>query len=169
MKTPGRETAQRITWLTDMLLAHGEHALPPGLVATLRHHKTAFLAACATQPWAQPGHRTRYTELANQLAQQITTGQLKPGQRMPPASTSPPPATSTTTPPPAPSTSSTSEDTSPWKPAPTTYSHPPPADSTRICPDEDTQTLTAIETAYQLQPAAPPPSSKAPNSAGRLH
>jgi Bacterial regulatory proteins, gntR family len=80
---PVRATAQRITWMTDMLLAHGEHALPPGLTAALRHHKTAFLTACATQPWAQPAHRTRYAKLANQIAEQITSGHLKPGQRLP--------------------------------------------------------------------------------------
>jgi Bacterial regulatory proteins, gntR family len=83
VNVPSRATAQRITWMTNMLLAHGEHALPPGLTAALRHHKIVFLAACATQPWAQPSHQTRYTKLANQLAHQITSGHLKPGQRLP--------------------------------------------------------------------------------------
>jgi Bacterial regulatory proteins, gntR family len=80
---PDRETARTITWMTDMLLTRGQHTLPPGLTAALRHHKTAFLTACATQPWAQPRHRARYAKLADHIAHQITNDQWKPGQRLP--------------------------------------------------------------------------------------
>ena len=82
MNVPDRETARTITWMTDMLLSHGSHALPHGLTAALRSHKEAFLAECAVQPWAQPGHHAR---LADQLAHQITGGHWKPGQRLPSA------------------------------------------------------------------------------------
>jgi hypothetical protein len=83
MKIPDRETAERVTWMTEMLLSHGGHALPVGLRAALREYKSAFLAECASQKWARTGSATRYGRLADLIGQQITDGQWKPGQRMP--------------------------------------------------------------------------------------
>jgi hypothetical protein len=83
MKIPDRETAHRITWMTEMLISHGGHALPVGLTATLREYKSALLAACASEKWARIGHPTRYGRLADLIGQQIADGEWKPGQRMP--------------------------------------------------------------------------------------
>jgi DNA-binding GntR family transcriptional regulator len=83
MNVPDRETAQRITWMTEMLLSRGGHALPVGLTAALREYKSALLAACASEKWARPGHPARYGRLADLIAQQIADGKWKPGQRMP--------------------------------------------------------------------------------------
>jgi hypothetical protein len=82
MNVPDRETAQRITWMAEMLLSHG-HALPAGLTAALREYKSALLAACADEKWAGPGHPTRYGRLADLIGQRIAEGEWKPGQRMP--------------------------------------------------------------------------------------
>ena len=83
MNVPDLETARRITWMTEMLLSHGGHAMPVGLTAALREYKSALLAECATEKWARPGHPTRYGRLADLIAQQIADGLWKPGQRMP--------------------------------------------------------------------------------------
>lgn len=85
MKTTDRETAERATWLTEMLLSHGGHALPAGLRAALREYKSAFLAECSGQKWARTGYPTRYGRIADLIGQQVTDGQWKPGQRMPSA------------------------------------------------------------------------------------
>ena len=83
MIVPDLQTAERITWMTEMLLSHGRHALPVGLTAALREYKSALLAECAAEKWARPRHPTRYGRLADLIAQQITDGEWKPGQRMP--------------------------------------------------------------------------------------
>ena len=83
MNVPDRETAERITWMTEMLISHGGHALPVGLTAALREYKSALLAACADEKWARTGHPTRYGRLADLIGQQIADGEWKPGQRMP--------------------------------------------------------------------------------------
>jgi len=80
---PDRQTAERITWMTDMLISRGGHALPVGLTAALREYKSALLAACANEKWARTGHPTRYGRLADLIGQQIADGEWKPGQRMP--------------------------------------------------------------------------------------
>jgi hypothetical protein len=85
MKIPDRETAHRITWMTDMLLSHGGHGLPMGLVAALREYKSALLAECANEKWARAGFATRYGRLADLIGQQITDGEWKPGERVPSA------------------------------------------------------------------------------------
>jgi hypothetical protein len=85
MKVPDRETAHRITWMTEMLLCHGGHVLPAGLRAALREYKRALLAGCAGQQWARTGLATRYGKVADLIVQQITEGQWKPGHRMPSA------------------------------------------------------------------------------------
>jgi hypothetical protein len=51
MKIPDRETAERVTWMTEMLLSHGGHALPAALRAALREYKSALLAGCSGQRW----------------------------------------------------------------------------------------------------------------------
>ena len=81
MIVPDLQTAERITWMTEMLLSHGRHALPVGLTAALREYKSALLAECAAEKWARPRHPTCYGRLADLLAQQITDGEWKPGQR----------------------------------------------------------------------------------------
>ena len=83
MNVPDRETAHSITWMTEMLLSHGGHALPDGIRAALREYKFALLAACASEKWARPGLTTRYGKLADLIGQQITDGTWKPGERMP--------------------------------------------------------------------------------------
>ena len=83
MIVPDRETAERITWMIEMLISHGRHALPVGLTAALREYKSALLAACATEKWARTGHPTRYGRLADLIGQQIADGEWKTGQRMP--------------------------------------------------------------------------------------
>ena len=83
MNVPDRETAERITWTTEMLISHGGHALPVGLTAALREYKSALLAACASEKWARTGHPTRYGRLADLIEQQIAHGEWKPGQRIP--------------------------------------------------------------------------------------
>jgi hypothetical protein len=83
MNVPDRETTHRITWLTEMLISHGEHALPIGLKAALREYKSALLAECTTEKWARPGQPTRYGRLADLIGQQIADGKWKPGERMP--------------------------------------------------------------------------------------
>jgi hypothetical protein len=83
MKVPDRETAHRITWMTEMLLSHGGHTLPDGIRAALREYKPALLAACASEKWARTGLPTRYGKLADLIGQQITDGIWKPGERMP--------------------------------------------------------------------------------------
>jgi hypothetical protein len=83
MRVPDRETAADITWYTDGLLSRGGHALPAGLMAALREHKAAFLAACASQPWALPGCTARYGRLADRIEQELADGKWKPGERMP--------------------------------------------------------------------------------------
>ena len=70
MIVPDLETAERITWMTEMLLSHGRNALPVGLTAALREYKSALLAACATEEWARPGHPARYGKLADLIALQ---------------------------------------------------------------------------------------------------
>ena len=83
MIVPDLENAERITWMTEMLLSHGGHALPVGLTAALREYKSALFAGCTGEKWARPGHPTRYGRLADLIAQQIADGLWKPGQRMP--------------------------------------------------------------------------------------
>jgi hypothetical protein len=83
MKVPDRETAHRITWMTEMLLSRGGPALPVGLRAALREYKSALLAECASEQWARTGHPTRYGRLADLIGQQITDGEWKTGERMP--------------------------------------------------------------------------------------
>ena len=78
MIVPDRKTAQRITWMTEMLLSRGGHALPVGLTAALREYKSALLVACADEKWARPGHPTRYGRLADLIAQQIADGEWRP-------------------------------------------------------------------------------------------
>lgn len=85
MIIPDRETAERVTWMTEMLLAHGGHALPVGLRAALREYKSALLAGCSAQQWARIGSATRYGRVADLIGQQVADGQWKPGQRMPSA------------------------------------------------------------------------------------
>ena len=83
MIVPDRETAERITWMTEMLLSHGGHALPVGLSLALREYKSALLAECAGEKWARTGHPTRYGRLADLIGQQIADGEWKPGERIP--------------------------------------------------------------------------------------
>jgi hypothetical protein len=83
MQVPDRDTAQRVTWMTEMLLSHGQHALPVGLRAALREYKSALLAACAEADWARAGHPARYGRLADLIAQQVADGEWKTGQRLP--------------------------------------------------------------------------------------
>ena len=83
MKITERETAERVTWVTEMLLSRGGHVLPAGLRAALREYKSALLAECSGQRWARTGHATRYGRVADLIGQQIINGQWKPGQRMP--------------------------------------------------------------------------------------
>jgi DNA-binding transcriptional regulator YhcF (GntR family) len=83
MNVPDREAAHTITWMTEMQLSHGGHALPAGLSAALREYKSALLAACTSEKWARPGHPTRYGRLADLIGQQIADGERKPGERMP--------------------------------------------------------------------------------------
>ena len=83
MNVPDRETAHSITWMTEMLLSHGGHALPDGIRAALREYKFALLAACASEKWARTGHPTRYGKLADLIGQEIADGTWKPGERMP--------------------------------------------------------------------------------------
>jgi Bacterial regulatory proteins, gntR family len=83
MIVPDLETAQRITWMTEMLLSHGGHALPVGLTGALREYKSALLAECTDEKWARPGHPTRYGRLADLIGQQIADGEWKPGERIP--------------------------------------------------------------------------------------
>lgn len=83
MKVPDRDTAQRVTWVTEMLLSYGGHAMPVGLRAALREYKSALLAACAEEKWARARHPGRYGRLADLIAQQVEDGEWKPGQRMP--------------------------------------------------------------------------------------
>jgi hypothetical protein len=83
MIVPDRETAERITWMTEMLLSHGGHTLPAGLTAALREYKSALLAECATEKWARTGQPTRYGRLADLIGQQIADGEWKPGERIP--------------------------------------------------------------------------------------
>ena len=83
MIVPDLQTAERITWMTEMLLSHGGQALPVGLTAALREYKSALFAGCTGEKWARPGHPARYGRLADLIAQQITDGEWKPGQRIP--------------------------------------------------------------------------------------
>jgi hypothetical protein len=74
VRVPDRETAQIISWATEMLLSHGGHALPAGLKATLREYKSALLITCASEKWAGAGHPTRYGRLADLIGRQIAAG-----------------------------------------------------------------------------------------------
>ena len=83
MNVPDRETAERITWTTEMLISHGGHALPVGLTAALREYKSTLLAECASEKWARTGQSTRYGRLADLIGQQIADGEWMPGERIP--------------------------------------------------------------------------------------
>jgi len=83
MKVPDRKTTAEIIWYIDGLLSSGGHVLPTGLMAALREHKTAFLAASANQQWARPGCATHYGHLADLIEQELANGKWKPGERMP--------------------------------------------------------------------------------------
>ncbi len=85
MKVPDRETAHRITWMTEMLLSYGGHVLPVGLRVALRAYKPVLLAECAGEKWARKGSATRYGRVADLIGQQIAGGHWKAGQRMPSA------------------------------------------------------------------------------------
>lgn len=85
MRAPDRETARRITHMTDMLLSHGGHLLPAGLAAALREYKSALLAECSDEKWARPGNPARYGTMADLIGQQIADEKWKPGERMPSA------------------------------------------------------------------------------------
>ena len=84
-RVPDRETAHRITQMTDMLLSHGVHLLPAGLAAALREYKSALLAECSEEKWARTGNPARYGIMADLIGQQIADGTWKPGERMPSA------------------------------------------------------------------------------------
>jgi hypothetical protein len=83
MKISDRETAERVTWMTEMLLSYGGHALPVGLRAALREYKSALMVECASQRWARTGHATRYGRLADLIGQQIADGEWRTGERLP--------------------------------------------------------------------------------------
>jgi hypothetical protein len=82
MTAPSREDAEAITWQIDGLLADG-YLLPPALAATLRAYREELLRQCARQPWARPGNRASYAQLAGTLQGSITDGTWRPGDRLP--------------------------------------------------------------------------------------
>jgi hypothetical protein len=82
MITPDREAAEVVTWLIDGLIRDSD-TLPPHLTVTLRTYREELLRRCASQPWARPGNRARYSQLANTVARHIADGIWKPGDRLP--------------------------------------------------------------------------------------
>jgi len=52
-------------------------------MAALREYKSALLAECANEPWAQPGYPTQYGIIADLIEQELVDGKWESGERIP--------------------------------------------------------------------------------------